>query len=247
MLSPVKIVRGLLLAVLLAAFPASANEVLDQGAYSVYQGGRSIGSEKFFLEALGESLVLSASATQKVETRDGPRTVERDIRLVMSRLDFEMRDYTSKTQVAGDSVKRGVVPGDTVLTIYREDAVGGEGTTYPKPPGRLFVFEAGVYSLIDVALRNLSGVSFEERDVSLLVLGPRDTILDARIKRVGKESVPWGATSVVAEHFRLSDPTASFDVWMHPRGRMIRLASEDYDVRVERKPPAVKPKAKAGS
>jgi hypothetical protein len=107
------------------------------------------------------------------------------------------------------------------------------------------VFESGVYSLIDNALRNLSGTSFDSRDISLLVLGARDTIVSARVVRVGKETIPWGANPVVAEHFRLSDPSASFDVWMHPTKKMmIRLESANFGLRVDRKPPQVKAKAK---
>jgi len=222
-------------------------EDIDKGTFSVYHEGKAIGSETFELYTQGDSLVLEAVTVQNIMTRQGEQKLRRNLRLIVSQFDYELRNYESNASVAGDSTRQGVVPGDTVVTVFHEGQRGGEGLTYAKPAGRMFVFESGVYSLIDIAMRNLSGVSFGRRDISLLVLGARDTMVSARVERVGKETIPWGATSVVAEHFRLSDPSASFDVWMHPNNKMIRLESADFGLRVDRKAPPVKAKNKGES
>jgi hypothetical protein len=171
----------------------------------------------------------------------------RRLQVVVSAFDYEIRDYLSEFSALGRTRKRGVVPGDTTFIVYSEDERGGEGVTFSRPPGRYFILEPGIFSLFDLAVRNLGPTSFERREVPLLILSSRDTVVTAQVKRIGKESIRWGYRPVLAERFRLDDGQQVFDLWTHPRGHLIRLTCAGLNLRVEREAPAVKPAARRGT
>jgi hypothetical protein len=225
----------------LAAAPPPI-KVLDQGSYTLYQADRPLGAESFLFEVHGDSLLFVSDSYLTLRSAQGNSRLEHHVQAVLSSLDQDVRTYTSATTVGGRTLRRLVMPGDTTVMIVREDEQGGEGIAYFRPAGRLFILENATFAMFDLAVRNLARTPFEVRPISLVIMGAADTVLAAEIKRVGKEPVRWAGRLVQAEHFQIADPSAVFDVWMHPEGRMIRLVSPTFDLRVEREPQAPKPK-----
>jgi hypothetical protein len=225
---------------------AAQPRLLDAGRFVVYAGDRVVGTEEFTIELHTDSLVLFSES--KRTARQGPSEVPvvQRFQVILREIDYELRDYISELSAMGMSEKRGVVPADTTITAFREDSRAGGGFTYERPPGRFFVLEQGGFALFDLMGRNLTRLTFTEREVPLLVLGPADTLTTGKVKRVGKETIRWGQAKVAADHLRITDRDAVFDLWMHPQGHMVRLTSPTLGVRVEREPPQAKSAAGSG-
>jgi hypothetical protein len=77
--------------------------------------------------------------------------------------------------------------------------------------------------------------------VNLLALGPRDTMLDARVKSLGTEKVRWGDKTVVAHKLQLkADSLTTFTLWAGPKGELLRLDEPVGGLHAEREAPSVK-------
>ena len=96
------------------------------------------------------------------------------------------------------------------------------------------------FVLFDVICRNLHEQSFEKRPVTVVVLGSRDTVLEATVTDLGADSIRWGARPVAARKLSISDRRTEFSVWVSPAGRMLRLTQPEAGLRVERDAPPVR-------
>ncbi len=216
-------------------------EILDEGSFIVRQSQQPVGAEIFTLEKRSDSLVLTSSAHYSGTSQGKTVEAKKSVDVVLTAFDYAILSYQSSYDSGNQLDQRSVSVFDTTITVYRDSNERGEGTAYALPPGRFFILDSGAFALFGILVRNLSHTSFQQRPVAILVLGPTDTLLDARISRVGKETLRWGARPLVADHFRLTDQISAFDIWVHPDGRMIRLEAPTQGLRVERQPPAMKP------
>lgn len=233
---------ALLLAALLgaaAARPAGAAVRVDplhndNGTYRVYFQDRLLGTETFSLEPRGDSVLVFSNIDEQIPTPMGDQKLDKKVSLTIKTLDYDLLSYNSEQSFLGRKLTRGLSPGDTVLTTYRESANGGAGDTYLRPPGRVFVIDSQVFVLFDIMLRSLHGKMFE-RPLSVMILGePRDTLMEIACRPGTSETVAVQGHQRAAQRVLLTDGSNEFTAWVATSGQMLRLDQPAAGLRVER-------------
>jgi hypothetical protein len=239
---------GPCLALLLAAsLPAAArtpsDAPLDQGTFTVHVGTVALGVETFSYRYLGDTLLVSAEVLHVRPTPEGPDTLRKELRVSLNRFDHALQLYHSVQRQRGHRLIRSVLPRDTTFTAFVEFDDRGEGVTYARPPGRLYVLDGMTFTLFDVMCRSLKGREFDRRTIHMFAFGARDSLLVGRVTDLGADTLRWGARPVVTRRLEFTDGPTRALVWMAPDGRMLRLEQPESRLRVERQPPPVKPAA----
>ncbi len=233
---------ALLIAALLgavAARPAGAAVRVDplhndNGTYRVYFRDRLLGTETFSLEPRGDSVLVFSNVDEQIPTPMGDQKLDKKVSLTIKTLDYDLLAYNSEQTFLGRKLTRGLSPGDTVLTTYRESSTGGAGDTYLRPPGRLFVIDSQVFVLFDLMLRSLHGKMFE-RPMSVVILGePRDTLMEISCRPGASETVAVQGRRRPAQRVLLTDGSNDFTAWVATSGQMLRLDQPAAGLRVER-------------
>ncbi len=238
--------KSCLLAVLVAALLApmaahAAGFVPDQGLYRVYQQDHLLGVERINFEQRSDSLVMTSKIRQRLPRGLSQQdTLAKTAMLVLGIKDGAWRSYQSYEQMNGDMLTRILTVADTTYTSLRQGSEGGFGDTFASPPGRVYVVDPQVFALFDVLCRDMHAQSFEERTVTLLYVTSRDTVVTARVKRLGKVPFKLGKETVTAEKFSITDPWSEFIAWVSPNGRMLRLTLPAVGLRVDRDPASLK-------
>lgn len=235
-------------AIALSATP-SWSAVVDQGSFKIYRHDRALGAETFEMAEGHDSLIVRTRQYLSIPTSQGEEPLERAAELYVNRHDFSVRDYQSTRTHRGSSTTRGLVIADTHYVAYREDRQGGVGESRVLPPGRLFVMDSQLVTLFDLICRSVHQKSFESRTINLLALGPRDTLLEARVVSLPAETIRWGAKPIVARKLQIVvDTQTTFTVWVGPKGQMLRLSEPAGGLRAERDAPDVRrrPSSKPG-
>jgi hypothetical protein len=223
----------------LAVPPAAAQSTpVDQGSFKIYVGNRALGTEVFSYATMRDSIVIG-SQTRVVSPTASGDTLIKDMALIV-KADFDLKAYRSQASIGQDAKLCGIVVQDTALTIFRQHNQAGDAITILRPPGKIYVIDPFIYTMFDVIGRELHGRTFERRTIQLLILSERDSVIDAVVTRLPKETIPWGGKPVTAEKFEIGDGQVTFQVWMSPAGHMIKLAEANTGLRVERDPPPVK-------
>jgi hypothetical protein len=234
---------ALLFALALAPKPAGAQAGAfskpDSGRLVVYTDGREVGSEDFSFQQHGDSLVVTATARRAARGRDGSiHKFRKSMGLVAGAGDFALVSYLSQQDFDGHTIRRQVIPGDTVLTATIESDERGSADKLPRPPGRVYVLDSGLYTLFDLIGRNLHGRLFGERRIGIVALGDSSITFEATARPAGSDTVRWGNRRVVAPKLRIEDGENVFTLWTSPTGQMLRLENADHQLAVTREPPA---------
>jgi hypothetical protein len=226
------------LALVLTARFAPATTV-DSGVLRVSVGGRLFGIERFYYDQLGDSLILTSSVEGVIRTPEGEDSLKKAIVAAFTGLDYDLKFFQSNQKIHGHLLTRGLILSDTAFTAYREiDSEEGSGDRLVRPPGRMFILDPQVFALFDLVARQLHGQGFESRPISMFVLGPRDTMVDVTVTRLGVETIRWGHRSVEANKLSLKDAANELLMWSDQKGRMLRLEQPAADLLIEREPPA---------
>jgi hypothetical protein len=227
---------------LVAALAAGAHcDVVDKGSFKLFLKDRALGAETFEIVDAQDSMIVRSRQFLTVPTADGDLPLEKGADILVSREDFSLRQYQSTLKFRGATITRALVIADTHYVAYREGAGLGDAESRVLPPGRLFVMDSQLITLLDLLCRSLHGSSWETRPIHLLALGPRDTLLDARAFSLGTETIRWGSKPVVAHKLQLvADSHTTFTLWTSPLGQLLRLGEPVTGLRVERDPPEVK-------
>jgi hypothetical protein len=233
-----------------AAFPArsiaqGASEDIDKGNFVISVKDRPIGAETFTIEGRADSVSVTSNSYVKLPTQAGQEMIEKSMLLTISRSDFSLRYYQSNETIRGRTVVTGVIAAaeDTAITVFRERKdEGGIANRLAAPPGRLYVMDSGLYTLIDVICLNQRGKVFTSRPISVLALSMagRDTVIEAQLTDLGSEAIRWGSRSVTARKLEIKDRDVAFVAWLNPASKLLRLTHEPSGLRVEREAPAVK-------
>jgi hypothetical protein len=231
-----------------AAAPAP-NRFDDTGVYRVYQGKRPLGTETFSFEPHGDSIFVFSRVLQVLPRGDAVDSLDKQVGIVFSAADFDLRGYESHQRLRGVYLARALELSDTSLTAVREGSEAGTATVLIRPPGRVFVLDPQAFVLFDIIFRYLHTSSLDERPVPILFLGSRDTVLNVTARKLGTEPMKWGTQTVQAQKVSLSDERSQFTAWMSPQGRMLRLTQDAVGLRVERgpSPPAAAAKKPAAA
>ncbi len=209
----------------------------DQGTYRIYQQDHLLGTEHVTFEQRNDSsLVISRIDQMLPRPGSPPDTLSKNAVLLVSSRDGSLRGYQSHETLNHDNLSRTLSMSEETYTSYRQSSVGGFGDTYVRPPGRIYVVDPQVFCLFDVICRDMHAQNFDERPITMLYITAKDTAVDGRVRRLGKESLKLGAQTVVAEKFEIKDPWSDFYAWVSPSGRMLRLTLPALGLRVERDP-----------
>jgi len=221
-------------------FPEQGSVELDRGSFRIYQSDKFLGTEVFALASSGDSLLVTSRSFQLLPGAD---TLRKDVAQVVGLNDFGLRSYLSKQQYGGHTLTRGLELGDTAITSYRQDELGGASDSFVLPPGRVFIMDPKAFICFDLICRSLHGKVFDRRPLTLFVLGPRDSMIEVTATDLGPETIRWGSRPVQARKLSIGDAHTTFIAWAAPRGHLLRLAETTTGLRVEREPPALKPRA----
>lgn len=238
----VLLLLGLALGLAFEAVAAPAN-VIDKGTYRVYQHDRALGTETFSYESVGDSLRIISHVVQILPGPDGDLPIDKQVVLIVSSFDYDLKFYQSTLKAGGRDLTRGLVVHDTAFTAYRESSDrGGMGDRFARPPGRLFVLDGQVFVLFDVMCRDLADKKFTRRPISVILLRDElDQVTEITATDLGADSIRWAARPMVARKLRFADSYSTFHAWVGPRGFMLRLEQAGSGLRVERDPsPPVK-------
>jgi len=223
----------------------------DSGRFIVFQGDMPVANEKFIFQFQGDSLTLTSVAQRTMQDEQGQRhPYEKYMVLVADARDLGLQRYHSIQKFQGNTIQRGLVPGDTSISYYVEENGGGEGFRLVQPPGRLYVMDSPMFSLFEVVTRGLSGKTFTTRRMQLLALSDSMTTPLATVTALQPDTLKMGSKRLPVRRYRFEDMSASFELYADSRGRLIRLVHELSGLHVEREPdavvakPAPKPKKK---
>jgi hypothetical protein len=232
------------------AHPEAIN--VDAGHFNVFLNDRPIGTEQFSLDLTGDSLVVQANSYHVLPRRDSNGqevTLQKQMGIITGSEDFELRNYISREVFRGDTITRGIIaePGDTLFTLYKEKNGAGEGDRRVLPPGRIFVIDAPpLFTTFNLICRTLHGRTFDQRPMSLLMLGVRDTVMESMVADLGTETIRWGSRPVQARKLDFRNSQMHFIAWVSPAGLMLRLEEPEVGLRAERDPPPIKGRPKRG-
>src|SRR5262249_6764567 len=182
--------------------------------------------------------VVVATTTRSFLDAEGKRhPFKKTMVLVVDTRDMGLIRYESTQDFDGHNVGRGLVPGDTSITYYHELDGAGDADRVVQPPGRLFVMDSQMSWLFDVLCGSAAPKTFETRRFQLLAM-LADTLATpmATLTNAGTDTLVLGKTSVRTRHYRFEDPSARFELWADPEGRLVRLTHAGRGLRVERVP-----------
>jgi hypothetical protein len=232
----------ILLLLALAPRPAAAGlPSADAGVFQVTIGGQTA-IEAFTYTRTGDSLLVTAETRRPLPSGAGVDTLVKSMTLVLSAEDGGLRRYASRQDLRGHSVARGLNAYDSTLSAFRQYDRIGEGSVYALPPGRVFVMDGMMFTLLDVVCRSFAGVNFGSRPIQVVALGARDTIQAQTLRSMGTDTLRWGGRPVQARRLELGDGPIRFTLWAALDGRMLRLTQSESNVVIERRAPAVKPR-----
>lgn len=219
---------------------AEEPEALDAGRFIVYEAGAPVAHEDFEYFQFSDSMVVYAKAERKIRRSDGTDVMfNKTMGLIADLMDFNLRRYSSSQSVGADTTRRGIVPDDTVMTVLVESQYGGEAERMVRPPGRLYVLDSQIWTLIDVIGRNLHRQTFDERPVALVAFGSPPATLEATARRMAPDTLRWGGKRVITDRIELKDDNVRFMIWMSPQGRMLKMEVPESKLMVLREAPAV--------
>lgn len=221
------------------AFSDTGSFAVDAGSFRISQSGHMLGSEVFSFTGRGDSMLVQSRTFQVLSSGD---TLRKDVAQVVSLMDFGLRSYHSKQIAGGHTLTRGLELGDTAFISFRQIDQQGEGDVLVLPPGRVFVLDPKAFICFDLICRSLNKKVFETWPLTLIVLGPRDSVLAATATDLGTETIRWGSKPVQAHKLGIGDANTTFTAWAGPSGSMLRLEESTTGLRVERDAPAVKPR-----
>jgi hypothetical protein len=229
----------LALASLAAPTQGQSASPADRATFEIRVHDRVIGTETIQFENGTDSLRVSSSSLQMLGP-SGRDSLIKQIKVVATLEDLDLHAYASAQRFLGNVLERGVECEDTLLHLSRFANGRGQQDIVARPPGRLFVIDAGSFVSFDLICRMLRGRAFVTRPVNMLILGPRDTVVTATLEDGGTETLRWGTSPITARRVTLTDRDSRYTMWMDAQGRLLRLENEWSGVRVERKPPPVR-------
>jgi hypothetical protein len=202
--------------------------------------------EEFAFEPYGDSLLVRAASypapAGSTAPEEGPARVDKNLVAFYGGRDLSLREYKSMQTFGPDTLRRELdfTGQDTAYVSYREWNGWGDASGEVMPPGRVFVLDPPLFTPFAVIVRTLEGKVFGKRPLTLLVLGQRDSVLEATITDLGTETLRWGSKPVMTRKLSIADARTRFTVWVAPGGRLLRLTQPERGLVVERLAPPVK-------
>ena len=215
----------------------------------VLDGNQVVASEDFEYVLQGDSVTVSSTMKRKARNADGTMVdLTKRMALVVDANDFGLRSYVSNLDFDGHTQVRGIIPGDTAMTIYDETDGGGGADRVIQPPGRLFMMDPGLFALFDVVCKNLKSKPLTtKRPIQLLAMSQTVDAVEATVVAAGVDTVLWGGKRTPLRKLQLSDPSGDFVAWVNASKQMLRLEHPASGLVVMRQEPAVPKKPRAAT
>ncbi len=223
----------------LHAQPAdSLATTLDRGRFIVLDHGQPIATERFEYDRVADSMQVSAVIERRLRAKDGStKPFRKTVSLIVDSFDYGLRRYMSRTEFDGHVTVKGVLPADTVMTVYTENDDAGSADRLVMPPGRLFVMDPLVFTLFDVVCHNVQGHILKTRPISIVTLGQTSATSEATVTVAGADTVMWGGKRTVTAKYTVTDQSSTFQLWASPKGELLRLEHEASGLVVMREEP----------
>ena len=90
------------------------------------------------------------------------------------------------------------------------------------------------HGLFDLISRSLVHQTFDQRPIELMVLGPRDTVVEVTARRLAPAPLTWGGHVTRTARLMLDDGINQILLWHDPRGRLLQLEDASSGLRVVR-------------
>ncbi len=210
---------------------------VDAGTYRVFQDSTFVGVEHFSFETRHDSAMVFSHVRQLLpRPRALPDTLRKDAAEVRSAGFGTLRYYESEQSLNRHRLARRLEIGDTTYQSYRQSDRENTADTEELPPGRIYVVDPQVFALFELICRDMLAQKVDERPITMLYLLPRDTTVEAHIRKLGRESVRVEGLTYPCEKLGITDPFSQFYAWMTPHGRMLRFTLPKVGLRVERSP-----------
>jgi hypothetical protein len=223
--------------------PATVPVTLDLGRFTLSQDSLPVRVEDFVFQRFGDSLLVRAASAPWRE-RDADLRFDKQMLLVVDSRDFELIGYSSQLASPGDTLRRGITlaRSDTNFTAWREHNHRGVGNVFARPPGRLYVLDAPLFTLFSYVGWTMQGRTFERRPIHVFVLGASDTLLEATVTDAGTQELTWNGRTVATRKLMIGDQQTTVEAWFTPEGHMLRLEQPRAGIRAERDAPAAEPR-----
>ena len=219
---------------------ALTSTVLDSGRLIVFSRGEPVATEDFQFETRHDSTFVTSRVDRHTRAADGSiNPYVKSMELIVHTSDEAVLAYLSTEKFDGHEINRMVSPTDTAVTVSIEKDGYGTADKLERLPGRIYVMDAGMFTLFDVIARNLHGRIFGPRPIALVALGTVNAALNATAAPAGRDTLRWGAKKVIADRITITDSTSVFVLYTSPAGNLLRLENAATDLVVMRQPPAV--------
>ena len=213
--------------------------MLDLGRLTVSQEGRAARVEDFAIQRVGDSLMVWASSAPWA-ARDADLRFDKGMLLVTDAADFALESYSSQLASGADTLRRAisVAGGDTIFTVWREVNGHGTGEVQVMPPGRVYILDPPLFTLFGFIGWTLQGRDCDHRPIRAMVLGARDTLVDATVTDAGQQTLEWHGRQVATRKLLIADQQTTVEAWFTPDGHMLRLEQARAGIRAERAAPS---------
>lgn len=234
----VLLLAGVALPALAPRGAGAERALLDTGRFTISLDGQPARVEQFSFERRGDSLLVRA-ASAPWRARESDLRFDKHMLLCVKATDFDLLGYSSQLQTTADTLRRGLTltRGDTTFTLWRESHGQGTGDVLALPPGRLYILDTSLFTLFGYVGWTMQGRVFDRRPLNMLVLGARDTLVEATATDAGTQELTWNGQKVTTRKLLIGDEQTTVEAWFTPDGHMLRLEQPKAGIRAERDAP----------
>jgi hypothetical protein len=220
-------IRHTLLAALLAAAPAAAQGVNDQGTFQVFVGGSEVGSEQFTIRQTGTGPASEFVASGQVNLRLTSGSLELTPRLRARGLQADPASY--QVDVGGDSPRR--IVGNVAEGRFTARIVTASGEQL-----REYVAAANAVVLDEGVAHHYFFLANRIRSGSVAIIIPRENRqVVARVANQGEEQIEIGGARVSAYHLVVTPrESGPHHVWVDALNRVLKVEIPDRQYRAVR-------------
>ncbi len=224
-----------------APAPAENRTTLQEAKFDILRGDQLLGTESFRIDLSGDTLIAASTVRLDGAGPESTLPLEKRLTYLRRRMDsyplvFRVGETSRDTSLAGNDLN--CVFRDTVATIYRERAGRGRAEAVALPPGRLYLFEPGVYLPVQLLLADFVAGSQQKRRQPVLIPSSA-TVVDLVLTRTGRDTITAGGRRIPTTRVEMTDNLTPFTAWLDDEGRMWRLEATGKDLIVERRGDAV--------
>ncbi|MGH7725509.1 MAG: hypothetical protein ACREOU_08770 [Candidatus Eiseniibacteriota bacterium] len=221
-----------------AAPPRPNWTTIEVSQFDILRGNRLLGTESLRIYQSGDTLITASTVRLDAAGPESALPLEKRLTYLRRNLDsFPLVFQVGTTP--RDSTREGTdlncIFGDTVATVFREIEGHGRVETVGLPPGKLYLFEPGVYLPVQLLLADFVAGSQDKRKQAVLIPSAV-TVVDLYLTRTGRDTLVVSGRRVPTTRVEMTDNLTPFTAWIDDKGRLWKLAAQGQDLVVQRRP-----------